>query len=85
MCFYSGVNAYAEAIQFKSMIVIHSSVLLGGKVHRILFTKESRSPNGPRGLAERHKAAVALLIASGDRVLMIIARTMPCMCQTIGK
>lgn len=67
---------------FKSMIVIHSSLLLG-----VLYFSPKRAGalNSPRGLAERHKAAVAPLIPSGDRVLMIIARTMPCMCQTIGK
>lgn len=49
------------------------------------FTEENKSSEQPRGLPLRHKAAVAPFIPSTDRVLMIIARTMPCMCQTIGK
>lgn len=51
----------------------------------IFLNKRVGAWRSPGGLAERHKAAVAAFIPSGDRVLMIIARTMPCMCQTIGK
>lgn len=44
-CTYANANAKAQ--QFKSMVVIHSSSLLGRKVHCILFTEESRSSEQP--------------------------------------
>lgn len=77
-----------EALQFNRLIVIHPCPKLRGQAHCVSLTKSRIPPpsrNSPRSLAERRKAAVAPFIPSGDRVLMIIARTMPCMCQTIGK